>query len=124
MRTFYELSDIYCPLVVRLLARQRNGPPLSTLEIATRSGLTPHQVEALSWSTNWRGVDLDTMRRFLTGCGVNFCSRKDMKRVTEYIRVQVKLAKMNRSNYRYLRRSPDWKSLYEPMFLRLQKGTV
>lgn len=119
MKTFWQTSSMFSPIVVRLLARHARGKPLTDLEIAQRSGLTPHQVLVISQNTTWTGVDLPTMQKFLKGCNLDFCDRRQMKRVTVYIREQVRLTSLNRSNYRYLRRSPDWKNFYEPLMRRL-----
>lgn len=124
MRNFYELSKKFPPIAVRLLARHPRGAPLTDLEIATKGGLTTHQVSTISWSTSWSGIDIFTMERFLKGSNFDFCNYRQVRRVAVYIREQHILQKLNRSTYRYLRHSPDWKSVYEPMIkLAATKGS-
>ncbi len=98
------------PILVRLLARYPHGRPFSDAEISERSGLNPIQVHAVSQCVTWEGVDVPTARKFLVGCGVDFCNRSDMKRIDTYVR--------KKPTWKYLRTSPDWKTVYEPMMKR------
>ena len=122
MITFWQRSKNYTPLLVRLLAkntaRSDCARPLTDHEIALRGGLQPFQVQSISWNTDWHGIDLPTMQRFLVGCGIDFCNRRQMNRVDTYCRRQITLARLNRPNWCYLRRSPLWKTLYAPMMKR------
>ncbi len=114
---FWRTSIVYNPILCRLLARVPHGRPLKDYEVAARAGLTEWMVAAISRSSNWSGVDLPMMRQYLHGCGVDFCNVVQMKRVDAYRREQLRLAKLGRSTWRYLKRSPDWQSKYQPMFL-------
>lgn len=126
MITFWKRAQAFPPILVRLLAKHKQhgygGKPLTDAEIADASGLTQIQVAAISQGTNWTGIDLPTMRQFLTGCRLDFCDRVAMKRATEYCRVQARLAKQNRTTWTYLRISPLWKTLYAPMIQRYRQS--
>lgn len=115
-------ATLFPPVLVRLLARVPNGKPLSDVDIAIRADLTPAQVLAISWSTTWHGIGLPTMRKFVTGCGVDFCSAPRMHAVQIYIQEQIRLGHSARSNWTYLRRSPEWKTLYAPMMRAYQRS--
>lgn len=101
------------PCLCRLFARIPHGRPLRDAEISANSiaiggyPITVSTVRYVSGLTSWDTVDLATMRRFLVGCGIDFENRAQMKRVDQYRRTKPK--------WTYLRRSPDWKTLYEPL---------
>lgn len=86
--------------------------PLSTTAISESSGLSPFQVEALSNSLDWAGVDLYTWGKFCRACRVDFLDYSEMKRVEGYIRSR------HAGKYAYLRNSALWESYYQPLMLR------
>lgn len=102
---FWRNSELFPPILCRLLARHRGGAPLDDQEIMRRGSLTHTEVKLISVQTDWRGVDLPTMRKFLTGCGIDFCCRRDMNRIKTYIGSE--------PNWLYLRKSPHWLSYYD-----------
>jgi len=113
--TFYSKAGRYSPILCRLLARVRYGRPLTSQELADSSGLSLFQVEALSRQTNWDGVDIETVRRFTESCGTDFTSRKDMRRVSDYMRKAPTFAYLKRSrNFHeyYLPLISKWRSAY------------
>ena len=113
---FWQKADRFPPVLVRLLARHPKGRPLTVPEIAGRSGLSHWQIESLSRLTSWDAVDLHSMRRFLTGCGLDFERLDAMHRVNEYLRErQLPGGAIKRPNFKYLRTSPDWSSIYSPL---------
>lgn len=76
MRTLLERLEIMPPNKVRLLAR-RIGPrgrrfpiPLTTDEIATKSGLSIKDVKRISRMNSWLDVSVENMLRFFSGCGI------------------------------------------------------
>lgn len=105
--TYYQVSHRYPPILCRLLARKKNGPPLTDQEIAARAKLSTLEVNLLSKLTNWEDVAFGVMKKFLAGCGIDFCNRADMKRIDAYRRSQ--------PTWKYLRRSGQWLSYYEPL---------
>lgn len=110
MKTFWEISETFPPVLVRLLARQPHGRPMSVVEIAVASGLTEAKVEVLSRQTTWRDIDLPTMRAYVIGCGVDFCEPTQMKRVKSYLNsIPV---------WRHLRKSDDWRKVYSPLMTK------
>ncbi len=104
---FWTRLKRYPPVLCRLLAREKRGRPLTTAEIAQRSGLPPARVEAISASTTWHGVEVPDMKAFLQACGTDFDHQKDMRRVEDYLR--------KRPKFTYLKRSPDWSTYYYPL---------
>lgn len=111
MSVFYHRIDKYPPVLVRLMARSPrsygsgNGTrPLTTKEIASRSGLTVSMVEGLSHSTTWRGVDVYTVRDFTVACGVDFTNPLHMKRLSQYLQ--------KRGAFHYLRKDDKWGDYY------------
>jgi hypothetical protein len=107
MTSFWNMARRYPPILCRLLARKKNGPPLTEQEIAARTALTVLEVSLISKLTTWDDVPLKSMQGFLRGCGVDFCNRSDMRRIDAYRRCQ--------PTWKYLRRSGQWLEYYEPL---------
>jgi hypothetical protein len=108
--TIWQRVERYAPCVVRLLARKQLGRPLTDEEIAERSGLTVSHVAMLSQRTDWVGVDVPTMRKFLVGCGCDFTKYKQHKRMDCYLK--------SKPTFRYLRISKQWETLYQPLMAK------
>jgi hypothetical protein len=115
-QVLWERFDRYCPLLLRLLARHRRGAPLTVVEISQRSGLSPSSIEAISLCVDWRGIDLPTARAFMRGVGIDLTSREDFRRVRMYLRTS---SRDPNKKFPYLRRTPEWKTLYLPLLERL-----
>jgi len=119
----WQFFDRYPPILVRLLAKASKTRPMSTLEIAELAGLNPIEVEAVSWSISWDGISIPTARKFLKGCKIDPTQRRQMQNVTTYLN-----GKVTEDNVRipprwgYLRRSPQWKTYYNPMMIRFLKS--
>lgn len=108
--TFWERLDRFPPIRVRLLAKHPRGAgPLSTIEIAERSGLSTATVEAISQATSWQGIDIPTAKAFLQACDIDLANAAQYKRIMVYQRVD------RPNKYRYLKRSAEWDSYYRPM---------
>lgn len=108
--SFWTRAETIPPILVRLLARRRHGPPLTDAEISAASGLSVAQVFAISQCTDWSGIDLPTMRKFLVACEVDFESFTQMKRVDSYL--------ASNPTWQALRKSPQWKPYFEPLMRR------
>jgi hypothetical protein len=105
---FWTRAELFRPPLCRLLARHRYSRPLTIQEIAERSkGITPVEVIAISETVDWRYVNIRQMQAFLTGCGMDFCDTKAMRRVDDYIR--------KGPTFQYLRQRPDWTTHYLPL---------
>lgn len=102
---FWKKSETYPPILVRLLARVPYGRPLTDHEIAQASGIPVAQVWNISCCTTWDGIDVPTMRRFLTACRVDIEDDATLRRIESYMR--------KNPSWRYLRKSPQWRSYYE-----------
>lgn len=107
--TFWIKCETFPPIAVRLLARHRCGLMFSDAEVAAGSGLSVVMVRLIGQGQSWRGVDMPTMRAFLIGCEFDFESRKNMQRVTNYLRV-LKSADVK---WKYLLRSPAFRDYQE-----------
>ena len=105
--TFWARADKFPPILVRLLAGRKR--PMTDTQIAQRSGLPIAQVFHISQSVNWSGIDLPTMRSFLTACDVDFENPTQMHRIDIYLR---------RATWQCLRKSPHWKTYFEPLMRR------
>ena len=99
-KTFWEWSEKIPPVLVRLLAKRNRRQPMTYEEIIVASKLPPVLVATISGSTDWRGIDLPTMKSFLQACKVDFCDGKQMDRVDNYVR--------DNPTWQYLRKSPEW----------------
>lgn len=112
---FWRRVRRFSPILCRLLARHRYGPPLSTEEIVRRSGLSALIVAALSEAIDWTGVDLETFRRFTQACGVDPTNAQEMRRIESYLSKRP-------VRFKYLKKSPQWETLYKPLMLRWQQS--
>ena len=105
---FFQRADDFKPILVRLLARHKNGPPATDAELAEKSGLQLQTIYDTSWSEKW--CKLNVMQAFIAACEVNFESARQMSRVYFYLR--------NKPNFEYLRHHADWKKRWLPMLIQ------
>lgn len=98
--------------MLRLLARVPRGRPLTTPELAERSGLPPAMIEAISRQTDWSGIDLPTARRFMSACNADLTDRNHCRRIYMYLKSQ---PRDPTHRFAYLQRSPDWQGYYLPL---------
>jgi len=109
-----QKAERFPPILCRLLARKRYGRPMTLLEIAEASHMTPHEVESLSQSTTWEGVDIFRLKAFTSACGVDFDDSKQLRRAEDYLSKQ--------PTFRYLRSSTEWTTYYLPLLKRLRRS--
>jgi hypothetical protein len=114
-KNFVALTQLYPPVLCRLLARHRYGPPLSEAEIAIRAKMTIREVQALSQLTTWDSCDLSTVIAFSAACGVDFCNWRAMKRIDAYLK--------SGPTWRYLRASRQFSAKFEPL-LRIYRNRL
>lgn len=114
--TFWATADRFPPILCRLLARRPYGPPLTDAEIAAASGIPIVHVFAIGQSTTWHGIDLPTMRKFLTGCGMDFEDFNQISRARNYLR--------HKPSWKYLRVSPQWRTMYEPLMRKYRQSIL
>jgi hypothetical protein len=103
--------DRFPPVVIRLLARSVEGPRVRALtdaEIAHRSGLSAGEIRLLSQLTSWEEVTLGHLLAFTRGCGANLDDRDWLRKNAAY------MASI-RGAPRYLRKSPDWERVFQPL---------
>ena len=105
--TFWRRASQFSPVLVRLLARHRYGAPLSTGDIAERSGISLYLVEAISQSTTWGCCNVLDMRRFIQACECDWENPQQLDRMMSYIR--------KGATWKFLRVSPHWSTYYEPL---------
>ena len=113
MTSFYSYANRFPPCLVRLLARHKSGPSMTTAEIAARSNLDAYEVDAISRSANWDAIPFSRMKAFLLACDVDFCNRESMRRKVNYLRSQNK--------FQYLRRSPEWETILRPLAIQFRQ---
>lgn len=110
--------DRFPPVAIRLLARGRKGTrthALTTAEISARSGLSVSEIAHLSRQTKWDEISVDTMLLFIKGCGADLDSRDWLRKNSAYMQDI-------RGIPRFLRRSPEWSSVFEPLIRIWTKG--
>jgi hypothetical protein len=103
----YTRSKTFPPILVRLLARTKYGKPLTTEEIAKASKLSVMEVEIISQSKSWEGIDVLKMEAFTKACRVSFTDTTEMRRVESYLR--------KKPTFLYLRKHDYWRSYYLPL---------
>lgn len=106
---FYDKANKIPPILARLLARKKNGPPLSDIEIADRSGMSILKVHCISQSLSWDDISIIEMRNFLRACDVDIEDPEQFNRVVAYMR---------KATWKYLRTSPLWRTYYLPLIQR------
>lgn len=115
---FWARVERYSPILVRLLARDEHGYPLSIDEISKASGLPPMEVYYLSEQTSWRGVDIWTMKSFTTACRMSLTDRTQMKRSDVYLRGSVSAESGIRTPPAFLHLRKDqrlWTNYFRPL---------
>jgi hypothetical protein len=121
--SFWKKAEFFSPILCRILARKRPNEggrvvPLSAQELAQLTGLTPYQVELISWQLDWTAVDLPTMEKFVRACGVDFEDEATYRRMMNYLRGRKTGDKRRPMQLTFLRRSGQWQNLYEPLIKR------
>ena len=132
--SYYTYAEKYPPCLVRLLARHKGGPPLTTEQISesmvkhwyTHGGnprmtlsiqpFSGYVVNAISQELTWNNIEFGAMRAFLAACECDFTDFKTMDRKDAYMRVKFKTAKFD-----FLHRSPEWETVLQPLVLRYRQ---
>jgi hypothetical protein len=115
---FAQRLNDFPPILCRLLARKKNGPPMTVEEIVNRSHQTPGvknplnpvQVENFSNILDWKHIYLPDALTFMYGCRVDLTDAKEFRRINDYL--------SKRPSFKYLRKSADWEKYYKPLFLK------
>jgi len=115
MTSFYTHARNFPPVLVRLLARRKGGPPLTASEIAyfSQGVLSEFDVNYISKETSWDNVQFGQMKAFTTACGVDFTSRAQMNRTAVYLKLPHK--------FHYLRKSYEWETVLKPLVARYRE---
>jgi hypothetical protein len=116
--SYHTYAEQYPPILVRLLARHRNGAPLTTAEISARVAqqgwpMSAYLIGNISASLDWDDIPFGAMRAFLAACEMDFTDRAAMQRKRVYMKMTVKTAK-----FTYLQKSPEWESVLRPLAIR------
>jgi len=106
------------PILVRLLARDPRGNPLSTAEISRRCGLSRLTVALLSEETSWDQVPISHYRSFCSACGIDLLNAHQIKRQESYLNGKLVNGVRHSPLFLFLKRSPDWETYYNPLMLR------
>jgi hypothetical protein len=107
---FFQRTEDFRPILVRLLARRKNGPPVTADELSNRSGLPLQKIQDISWAPGWEEITVSDMKSFIVACEVNFESARSMSRVYTYLQ--------SKPEFEYLRVHQNWKSVWLPMLAR------
>ena len=123
LTNFLVRANRFPPIFVRLLARHHPwGKPITTIEIADRSGLSPARVDAISQCTDWRGIDILEMSAFTKACECDLFSRRDMKRIQNYLQGAKTNGHRSPPSFAYLKKDPDWLPYYRPLLQRYRES--
>lgn len=112
---FWQTSELIPPILARLMARKTHGRPLTDVEIARAAGLTADRVFILQNMTSWNDISIVEAQKFLVGCGIDFCNRRQMDRTRAYL---PRSGNKHITSWKYLRMSPEWRTKYEPLMRR------
>jgi len=113
--TFWDKAEFFPPVCIRLLARKfPSGPPLSNQDISKLSGLTIFEVAHLSQQVDWTGVDVPTMRRYVTACNLDLENADAVHRARTYLRGKTKKGTWVPPRFSDIQRSPIWVSELQP----------
>jgi hypothetical protein len=103
------------PGAVRLMARRKLQTKtiraISDEEIAIASGIPLARVQAIYHLKNWDGVPVGELRGFCKACGFDPFSGADRNRRNTYVRT---------AQWTYLKKSPWWATIFEPLILRMK----
>jgi len=113
--SFYNYAREYPPILVRLLARKKSGPPLTTAEISwfSAGALSEYEVNTISALTDWDSVPFGKMRAFLVACGTSFTDPASMNRKRVYLKQEHK--------FLYLRKSHEFETILKPLVLKYRQ---
>lgn len=119
--SYYTYAEQYPPILVRLLARHKNGPPLTTTEISQRVAsygwpMSAYRIGLISMEVDWEFIPFGEMRAFLHACDMDFTDRVAMKRKQEYMKMEAKTAK-----FTYLNKSPEWETILKQLVVRYRQ---
>lgn len=104
---FWTKATMLPPIMIRLLAKE--GPkPLTTEQIAERSGLSPERITSISWLTTWGGVDIVEMEKFLKACDRDFMNYRSWKAIQNYI-------KNPAATFKFLQLGEEYEALLKPL---------
>lgn len=106
------------PILVRLLARDEHGKPMTTRQIADKCGRTALSVAVMSESLDWNGITINTFLRFCDACNVDLLDPKDAHRQELYLTGKVINGLRHSPRFRHLRKDPNWEDYYKPLMQR------
>jgi hypothetical protein len=113
----WDILKVYPPCIVRVLAKRksrdrRDAEAMTDEEIAISGDIPLEVVEWLSGLDSWDSVKIGLAKRFCAACNFDPMSGEDRNRAGAYVR------KIGR--YRYLEKSPVWKTQIEPRLRNLK----
>lgn len=115
--TFWQRAEAFPPILCRVLARRHNyGRPkaIPLEELATLAQIPPITLQAISVQTDWSGIDLPTMQRYLKACGLDFENATQMKRLQGFL--------YTNPSFQYLRDSNEWTQTYLPLLTKWRRS--
>ena len=117
--TFWQILEKYPPPLIRLMARRKVGTKqvvaLTDEEIAIDAKLPLPLVQNIYWAKSWDDIPFGHVRRFVAACNFDPTVAADRNRATAY------LHQKGGPRYHYLKASPLWSSLFQPLACHLKK---
>lgn len=117
-QVFWTRVDRFPPILMRLLAIDEHRKPISTLALSQASGLSPAMIEAISQSTEWDQIPLQTFRKFSSSCRIDLMDRTQSKRANSYLNGKRVGGLRQAPSFQYLRIHPEWETYYRPLMER------
>lgn len=121
-KSMWKLLQEHPPALVRLLARRitkgKRIEAITLSEIVIASGLPRERVAEISNLMSWNTVTFYEAERFIIACKFDPLSAADRNRKRAY---DTSCKKRNpKSQFKYLKESPAWKTEFFPLIERLR----
>lgn len=121
--TPWDYFTKFPPWFVRLLARRKVRTKcvvaMGDEEIAIAAGMSVDRVRAIYNQRSWANVPLNEIRAFFAACQFDPFECTHRNRAYAYL-AAVKSGRC--SGYSYLKKSPWWKTTFEPLILKMKGG--
>ena len=123
---FWKALEDFPPVMVRICARTsiggKNLRAMSSQEIAITSGIPLARLEQISEMGSWDEITMGETRKFVSACNFDPTNPAHIKRQRDYLRSCQ--TNPNRPPFSYLRRSPWWKSQFQPLIHLMRSGLL
>lgn len=76
------------------------------------------QVEAISASTSWAGIDIPTYIAFTKACNLDLMNSGQCKRNEVFLNGKMENGQRQPPQFQHLKRDPNWETYYKPLMER------